>query len=364
MPGVPAESIVVIGGGLAGLATANALADAGCQPVVVESGEYPMHRVCGEFFSPECVEQLQDWGVRFPVRIRKARFIAGNIAIEFLLPKPAGGLSRYACDMGLVRRIRHKGIQVMDQTRVQMIEGVSSETGHRLKLQLSNNTTLESTHVIVATGRYSALAQHLWKPFPPGPTPLMGLKMHMQGVDLDDVIEMHVGPAGYVGLSPIEDGRWNIACLAKSSAVLKRGGPQNFVQSLMKDRAYPLLESRLKSATPCLDRWMTCGIPPFGIRQIPRWENVYFVGDCHGAITPVCGDGLSMAVRGGRMAAQHLTSGHWSRFEGAWRRQFKSPIAWGNGIQRILFSTLGLPLIARVCRSFPKVPIWFFKHTR
>ena len=45
--------VAIIGGGLAGLALANDLAMRGRKVVVFEKGNYPRHKVCGEYISME-----------------------------------------------------------------------------------------------------------------------------------------------------------------------------------------------------------------------------------------------------------------------------------------------------------------------
>jgi flavin-dependent dehydrogenase len=42
---------VILGGGVAGLCAARRLIELGIQPLVIEAGSYPSHKVCGEFIS-------------------------------------------------------------------------------------------------------------------------------------------------------------------------------------------------------------------------------------------------------------------------------------------------------------------------
>ncbi len=50
---------LIAGGGIAGSAAAITLAQAGYSCIVIEKSEYPHHKVCGEFLSPECIPLLQ-----------------------------------------------------------------------------------------------------------------------------------------------------------------------------------------------------------------------------------------------------------------------------------------------------------------
>ena len=50
-PGMSARPIEVVGGGVAGLALGLALRRANIPVTVYEAGDFPRHRVCGEFIS-------------------------------------------------------------------------------------------------------------------------------------------------------------------------------------------------------------------------------------------------------------------------------------------------------------------------
>ena len=69
------------------------------KPVLIEGGSYPAHKVCGEFFSGECLPMLEQWDIVPEVMIQRAHFFSGNQQLSFRLPLPAGSI-----DMGQKRR--------------------------------------------------------------------------------------------------------------------------------------------------------------------------------------------------------------------------------------------------------------------
>ncbi|CAA9373825.1 MAG: hypothetical protein AVDCRST_MAG93-8642, partial [uncultured Chloroflexia bacterium] len=55
--------MVIVGAGLAGSSLATALARGGWKVVLLEQGDFPRHKVCGEFLSPESQASLEALGL-------------------------------------------------------------------------------------------------------------------------------------------------------------------------------------------------------------------------------------------------------------------------------------------------------------
>ena len=54
--------ITIVGGGISGLSLGIDLQLKGLPVHLFEAGDYPRHRVCGEFLSGQGYRQLQEWG--------------------------------------------------------------------------------------------------------------------------------------------------------------------------------------------------------------------------------------------------------------------------------------------------------------
>ena len=62
------KPITIVGGGLAGLTLGIGLRQRGVPVSVIEAGQYPRHRVCGEFISGRGQETLTRLGLTEPLR--------------------------------------------------------------------------------------------------------------------------------------------------------------------------------------------------------------------------------------------------------------------------------------------------------
>src|SRR5712691_10862545 len=96
--------ISIAGAGPAGSAAALAALSEGSQVRLFEKSQFPRHKVCGEFLSPEIQPALESLGVwnefqnAGPFSIRSVKLHFGHLEKRWRLPAPAFGLSRYRFD--------------------------------------------------------------------------------------------------------------------------------------------------------------------------------------------------------------------------------------------------------------------------
>jgi len=135
------KDIVIAGGGLAGLTLGLLLRRRGVPVTVMEAGDYPRHRVCGEFISGsgsevlnrlELFEEIKKAGGR--LAHTAALFAQSGRILEFELPRAAWCISRYRLDGLLARRFEAAGGVLKKKTRWKdsgSEEGVVRATGRR-----------------------------------------------------------------------------------------------------------------------------------------------------------------------------------------------------------------------------------------
>jgi len=111
-----AKPITIIGGGLAGLTLGIGLRQRGVPATVIEAGNYPRHRVCGEFISGRGQETLGRLGLNALVAARgavEAQTVAfhstGKSTSPRRLPSPAVCISRFELDAALADEFSRLG---------------------------------------------------------------------------------------------------------------------------------------------------------------------------------------------------------------------------------------------------------------
>lgn len=345
---------VIIGGGVAGLCAAIRLAELGEEPLLIEGGSYPSHKICGEFLSPECLTYLNDWNIH-PVAISQLVLNTPTRRLVFPFPSLAGGMSHRQLDPALANYASLCGAKIMTNTHVNSFKQKKDFNDVHL-IQLSNLETIEAVNVIIAAGRFLKDSSKAPLMF------YMGLKAHFDHLPMDDKsLQMFSFPGAYLGISPIEDNKFNVACLAELRKI-KNQDPQFFIQQLISKNQQ--LHSLFSQGKNLFDQWMVTSLPTFGVKQTPDWLDAYFIGDAAITIPPACGNGLSMAIFGGRLAAEYAQRQQPHEFKTTWIKRCSSQLFWAKLLHKLMLNpSFNDPLI-RLTKYFPSITKKMFELTR
>jgi 2-polyprenyl-6-methoxyphenol hydroxylase-like FAD-dependent oxidoreductase len=347
MPGL--KSMTIVGGGLAGLTLGIGLRQHGVPVTIHEAGNYPRHRVCGEFISGRGQAALARLGLHElfdqagAVGAQTiAFFSATRSTAPHRLPSPALCLSRFTLDNALAKKFRELGGELLEGKRAlteNLGEGAVRATGRRVEAEQ-------------------------------GSVRWFGLKIHAHNIELTADLEMHVFPRGYVGLCKINDGGVNICGLFRKRA--DENGEAKNGRDLLRGQPGSPLCARLAGAE--FDESSFCAIAGLSLRpQQAASRTEICAGDAITMIPPVTGNGMSMAFESAELAVAPLAA--WSRGTISWseaRRKivcdcdaaFARRLAWAKWLQRLILTpSLQNPLILLAARSD-----WFrriaFEHTR
>ena len=106
----------------------------------------------------------------------------------------------------------------------------------------------------------------------------------------------------------------------------------------------------------------------------PVEADVLMAGDAAGLITPLAGDGIAMALRGGQLAAAHVLAGLRDRqqspaqlrsaYARAWQREFGARLRVGRFAQAFLLRPRFMAVAVRLLRALPALGAYFVTHTR
>lgn len=274
---MPPGSIEIIGGGLAGLSLGLALRRADVPVTIFEAGEYPRHRVCGEFITglaPSTVARLELGPVLEDAQRHRevAWFIDEAPARIQRLPSPAFGLSRHTLDARLAAAFVSAGGELRTRTRV--------------------------TELTTRPGRIFASGRRR------GGSTWLGLKVHVHDLTLDRELELHLGANCYVGLARIENGAVNVCGLFRRQAVSGRGPALLF--AYLRKAGLATLAARLEAAA--LDPDSFCAVAALSFdRRVPADDRVS-LGDACAMIPPFTGNGMAMALQSAELALDPLSA--------------------------------------------------------
>ena len=346
--------VLVVGGGLAGAAAAIDIARAGRQVVLLEKSRSAHHKVCGEFLSAEALHYLARLGVDVDalgaVPIRRVRLFSRGLLAETPMPFAAKSLTRMCLDEVLLQRAAAAGVEVRRGSTVDRME--QDTAGWRVDVR--EGSPVLASEVVLATGKHDLRGQ------PRGPGMqgnLVGMKMYFrlspqQAHALGEAVELALFPGGYAGLQPVEEGAANL-CLVVTSAMLRRvgGGWPALLHHLTTTS--PVLAERLEGATALLAAPLAISAIPYGYVCSASRDGAWRVGDQAAVIPSFCGDGMSIALHSGCLAAHALQKGQSaSAFQAELAGQLRTRVRFATRISQLL---VRLPLATEPVRWCPSL---------
>jgi flavin-dependent dehydrogenase len=366
--------VAIIGGGLAGLALSILCGRAGYETVLFEKESYPFRRVCGEYISLESWNFLEKLGLPLPgmalPQIKTLLVSAPNgNNIKQQLPLGGFGISRYKLDYELSRLSKQAGVNVMEETRI-----TSSAFDHQQFFLKSKYTQYRALHSCGAFGKRSNLDLKWKRPFvqqkPNKLNNFVAVKYHIYHDHPAEVISLHNFSNGYCGLSRIEDGKSCLCYLTTASNLQRNGNSlgQMEQQVLYKNR---YLKEVFESAEFIYKEPVVISQVSFEKKSLIE-DHMLMVGDAAGMITPLCGNGMSMALHGAKLAFEWIDAclkGEISRqqMEDGYRNQWKSYFANRLRTGRVIQQFFGNPFLSNLLigslKPFPRISRWLIRQT-
>ncbi len=379
--------VAIAGAGLAGSSLALRLARAGAKVALVDPGQFPRDKLCGEYLSPEGAAALERLGLcaslthagvreirQVLLTTPRGRSLRADVTGES--GRPGLGLSRSAMDSLLVDECRKAGVWVFESTRV---SGPKLQEGRVVGLiarDLANAPReFDAAITVAANGRHSALVKQTgttrtrswWRPG------LFGLKRHFRGAeppDTQDAVALHMVPGGYIGTSQVEGGLTNLCGLLPESILKRHRGDLDALAEEHFARN-PFLHELLQTSSAA-GPWKTVA----GVRvevSSPRVPGIVYAGDCQGTVDPLGGQGMTMALLGAEMlaprvlaalASDGMTTRAQEALQNAWRRRFDGRIRLCRAFHHVLVNPSLVDAASRFQGTAPRVLMACYNLTR
>lgn len=366
--------IGIIGGGLAGLSLAILSADAGYKTVLFEKEDYPFHKVCGEYISFESYDFLMQLGLPLhewnlpAIKKLQVSDVQGN-AYNFPLDLGGFGVSRYKIDNALYQLAQKKNVQVYTNTKVNDV--VFENDVHIIK---TNNKNISAKAVAGSFGKRSNLDIKWKRSFTNKKTGKLnnyiGIKYHVRLSHAKDQIALHNFKNGYCGVSAIED---DMYCLCYLTTADNLSSNNNSIDAMQQNILYknPLLKDIFCKARFLYNAPVT--ISQISFQKKTQTENhVLMPGDAAGMITPLCGNGMSMAMHGALLAftqmhlflQQKITRNKMEAdYINNWKMHFSSRLTMGRIVQRLMGNNFSTSVFLKIMKAIPALSKQIIRST-
>lgn len=334
--------VIVIGGGLGGLTAAIELARNGFKVIVIEKHVYPFHKVCGEYISNEVRPYLENIGLDID------GLGAARIS-RFQLTSPAGtvlnaplnmggfGISRYTLDYELYKIALALKVDFELNTSIESTQQINDT----FFVDTNTNKTFQARIVIGSYGKRAKVDRIIKRQIPKQATTYMGVKYHISIDFPKDLIALHNFKGGYCGISAIENNCYCLCYLTETANLKAKNGIKEMEEDILFRN--PFLKQIFTTAAFLFKKPEVINEVVF-VTKSRVHDHMIMVGDTAGLITPLAGNGMSIAIRSGFLAAKLIADflyAHISRnqleknYVSVWNHNFKNQLWRGRQLQKL-----------------------------
>jgi len=271
------------------------------------------------------------------------------------------GISRYFLDNELKQIAEKNGVIILEETKVN--EVIFHDEIFTVKY---NGGEITSSVVAGSFGKRSNLDVKWQRKFikqKPGKlNNYIGVKYHVKSEFPPDTIALHNFKDGYCGISKVEKDEY---CLCYLTTAQNLKDNHNSIKEMEKNILYQnpflkkiFLESEFLFAEP-----VTISQISFD-KKTQVTDHVLMLGDAAGMITPLCGNGMSMALHSAKIAFVNIDSFLQKNIKRAemeiqyvhqWQKQFEKRLRTGRALQKVFGKERLTNLFIRTVKHFPFV---------
>lgn len=323
------KEIVIVGAGPAGLTAALFLAKNNIKSTILEKGQFPKDKICGDAFSGKVAWVLNKLDTDILKNINKEEFTIPSWGVKFYgtqnnelkvpfktnynaISDTAPGFisKRIDFDNKLYQLAKQNPlIEIQENTPIIQVE--RNKKG--IVLHTKNNKTIHAQLVLAADGAYSNIAKTLLNITIKDSQNSLGLRTYYNNVsqlDKDGFIELHflkeITP-GYFWIFPLPNGQANVGIGMRTDIVKNKkiNLKQKFNEIIQN---HPAISKRFSNAQ-IIDKAKLHGLPLGGLSKISH-NNLILLGDAAALIDPFTGEGIGHAMISGYIAAETIKNNY------------------------------------------------------
>ncbi|HWF48629.1 MAG TPA: FAD-dependent monooxygenase [Bryobacteraceae bacterium] len=301
--------VFILGGGPAGLAAAIAARRAGFRVTLADARRPPIDKACGEGLIPDSLRAASQLSIRIPwavgAALRGVRFAGSQHSATADFPDGAGlGVRRTVLHSLLMECAQEAGVEMAWARPVVSLEG------HTVRFGQSD---LSARWIVGADGTQSSVRRWAGLDVFGRESYRFGSRRHYRATPRSDYIEVHWGDGCQLYLTPVAQDEICVALLSRDPRL-------RFDDAL---RLFPELNSWLATCDAVSsDRGSLAAT-----RRLTRvvHGHVALIGDASGAVDPITGNGLLLALRQAAALGEALTMNDLSFYQRSHRKIMRRP---------------------------------------
>jgi flavin-dependent dehydrogenase len=240
----------------------------------------------------------------------------------------------------------------------------------QFEIDTKSQSCFKAKIVIGAYGKRSAIDLKLDRDFIKKEAPFLAVKTHVKGIFPDDLVALHNFKGGYCGLSKVEDDSINVCYITDFKSFKKYKDIEDFQKNVLCEN--PNLKEIFENSTDLFPKPLTVSQISFADKS-PVENHILMCGDTAGMIHPLCGNGMSMAIRSGQMVSQLIIlyfNGKIKsrldleiRYKKSWNKEFKLRLRVGRMVAALFKKYNISEFMMLVLKSFPKLLPYIIQQT-